>query len=217
MAIATQSEFSLGRVAVISIKIKELLTTVITNFAVWGISQAFGLVALGLVFYAFQVKSRVKTLTAVAVGCIFLAISTAILGNWVVTGLLLVAVGRSFTFAWFEKNGKPTKTHQYAAVGAMALFITLSIIVVIFTWEWWFDWLVLAASCLIVWGNWAKGIHPVRIAGAVGGIIHMANHIIFMNIMGTLIELSVLISIIAFYIIKKPYKDVLKNKSEFIS
>ena len=177
----------------------------------WGISQAFGLVALVLAFYAFQVKSRTKTLTAVAIGCIFLSVSAALLHNWVVAGLILVATVRSFTFAWFEKYGKPKKSHERAAFACMILFMALSAVVVVFTWEWWFDWIVLFGSCLFIYGNWAKGIHPIRIASAVGALIHMTNHIIFLNIMGALIELSIFISVLAFYLVKRKYKDVLKT------
>ena len=165
----------------------------------WIVSQVFGFFALALMFYSLQTKCKIRTLLATIGSNITFAIATALLTNWVLTGILLVAVFRDFAYIWLDKKGYP-KAHPMSLI-VLFTFISLTVLVVILTMgDWWYNWLILAGSIFIITGYWTRNIHLIRSSRITHAIIAIINHVVFSNLMGLLLDGASIISIIIFYI-----------------
>ena len=168
--------------------------------AEWYLSQAFMLIGLGVAIAAFQVKRKVHTLLALGVACVFQAISTGLLLNWVAFSIAAVAMVRSFTFAFIEHRAgidKPIAQglqHFFVLTFMTAMVITISI-----TWERWFDFALLAASLLLIYGNYAKGTHLIRIATIIFEAFLIVNHAVFFNIAGIIFSSLMIFAIFIYY------------------
>lgn len=167
----------------------------------WIASQVFGFICVALAMWSFQTKRKANTVLLIGIANIFSAVSLALLANWVVFSLISVAIVRSFTFYFIElriEKGKPIN-RQITLIFTL-LFMVASIIPVIFTWTWWFDWVLLVCSLFIIYGSWAKGIHLIRIACFSYDALSIVNHIMFFNIIGLVQSILLTGSVIVFYV-----------------
>jgi hypothetical protein len=171
------------------------------SLSLWIASQISGFVCVAFSMYAFQIKRKANTILAIGIANIFLATSLALLQNWVVFSLISVAAIRSFVFYFIElraEKGKEIK--PVISFLLMIIFMIISIIPVIFTQTWWFDWVLLGCSLFIIFGNWAKGIHLFRLGCMSYDSLVVVNHIKYFNIIG-LIQSALLVgAVIVFYI-----------------
>ena len=166
----------------------------------WGLSQFFGFIALCLMFYSLQTKNKTRTLLATVGSNLTLAISTALLYNWVLFGVLLVACVRDLCYLALKKSR--FKLFHPVSIIVLVIFLGLTTTAVLLTRSnWWFNWVLLCTSLFIVFGYWMRNIHWLRISRFVASIALIVNHVHFSNITGIALDTASLISIIIFYII----------------
>lgn len=172
--------------------------------SLWIASQVFACAGLICIVYAYQVKDKVKTLVGIGIASLFGVVSFALLGNWVVVMLVFFAAIRCFVFAHIEKrNESGNPMNRRTSFFIMLGFMLLTIIAVAIVREWWFDWILLLASCFLIYGNWAEGIHMIRISGLVYAFLAIINHVIVGNLVAIIIEVFAAVSIILFYVKNK--------------
>jgi len=168
---------------------------------VWIISQIIGFIGVVLCVWSFQIKSKVKMLVLVGAANIFFGLAAGLLLNWVVFWLLLVAAIRSFAFSYLEQRRvRGKRTHKSVSLSLMIVFIFVLIVAVAFTWIWWLDWVLLAISIFIIYGNYAKGIHKLRIGLTTYESAVIINYVVFFNIVGVIQSILLLGAMVVFYI-----------------
>ncbi|MCL2570157.1 MAG: YgjV family protein [Firmicutes bacterium] len=177
----------------------------------WIVSQILASIALISIIYAFQSKTKARTMFFVAVFNFLMTFSVMLLSNWVLVGIYSVAVFRDLVFLWREKKYPKNTALSYVT---LVVFLGASSIIGFFTWDWWFDTFIIVLGLFVIFGSWAKGVHLIRISRFVFCIITIINHIIFLNIIGVGIEVFVIVSITVFYIrfIKKKAKNNLNDE-----
>lgn len=168
----------------------------------WIVSQVFAIITLICVALGFQFKSKSSTLLVSGLAAIFLALSVAFLENWILVGLMAISAVRSFTFAWVDSRKTPISAamHFFLMLSFMVLTVILTVITMIYFEWWWFDFFLLTASLFIIFGQWAKGIHFLRIALVVYSVFAIINHAVFLNVTAILVESVIIVSIVIFYI-----------------
>ena len=168
------------------------------HFWRWIASQILGLVALCTVFISFQQKTKVRTLLFSSIGQLLGIIAMSLLLNWVLAGIFAISLIRNLTFILLDKKAK--RISDTVSISVLCFFLICTTLIVFFTREWWFDWLLLVASLFSTYGKWAKGIHLIRISAVCFAMLSIVNHIIFSNLMAILIEATLLTSIAVFYV-----------------
>jgi len=164
----------------------------------WITSQALALVALILFVIGMQMKTKNKTLFVFVIGLAFYAGSAALLSNWIMVGIFVLAMIRNVVFLLLDRHS--AKVPRWASVFTLVLFMVATVTMVAFTWNWWFDFVILGFSLFSIFGAWAKGIHMIRIANACISTVVTVNNIVNANLIGVVIEVVIIISIIVFYI-----------------
>ncbi|MCL2228476.1 MAG: YgjV family protein [Firmicutes bacterium] len=163
----------------------------------WLASQIVAGIALVIISYGFLRREKTKTLFWLGIGFLVYVISAGLLLNWVGVAVVSIMAMQNFVYAYFEKRNIPYNTKL--SFFTMLFFIAINIIAIYFTIEWWFDWVIMTASIILVIATWAKGIHAIRFAEVLFTSAMTVNHVIFFNIVAILIEQIILISIIVFY------------------
>jgi len=175
------------------------------NMPLWIVSQIFAFLALIVIVYA-MVFSKTKTKTLVLIICYnaLMFVSTALLSNWLLSGVYSVAIFRDLVFIWREKKHPSNKN---LAVATLLFFWVISATVACFTINWGLPSLQLALAiviqCLsffVIFGAWAKGVHLIRISRFTFDVFAIINYIIFQNYIAILINLFAMASIIVFYV-----------------
>jgi len=164
----------------------------------WILSQALGLVGVVLLFITFQAKTKSRMLFLQAIAVLIGAVSTALLENYVLTGLLVFAAVRNFIFLGLDKYEK--RVSKLFSYFTLAILLASVVLIVIFTRTWWYDWVIMVFALLTTQAKWMKGEHLIRITSLMYSIIVIVNHIAFMNLMGLVIDVVIIISIVLFYI-----------------
>ena len=164
----------------------------------WIISQAIGVVILGLVFWANQIKAKEKTLIVFSVASLLAAVATALIGNYVASAVFLVVTFRNLVFAWLAKPGN--NVPQWLSVGALVFFIIAGTAAIYLTMVWWFDWVIMGLLAIRVYGTWRSGPHWIRLCGVLMAFAMIVNHAVFLNLMGILAESVILISVFIWYL-----------------
>jgi len=168
----------------------------------WITSQIIGFIAVLVGMYSLLVKRKTDTLMFGGFTSLFIALSVALLLNWVVFFISILAAVRNFLFAWFEyRKEKGREVKPQITFAAMLVFIVATIVAIAFTWEWWFDWILLVVTILIIYGSWAKGIHKIRIALITFDTLMIINFIIYFSILGIIMSAIFLSAGVAFYMI----------------
>ena len=171
------------------------------------------LIGIGVAIVAFQVRSKVDTLLFLGVANIFQAVSVGLLLNWVAFSIFAVTIVRSFTFAFIEHRARIDKpVPQQIQLALVIAFMVAVIVTVSTTFEWWLDFLLLMASLFLVYGNWAKGPHLIRISALVFDGLFIVNHAAvpdFPNIAGIVFSSLMIFTVLVFYgrfFFSKPYR-----------
>jgi len=170
----------------------------------WIFSQIFALIALVIIIWAFQVKSKSRTLALIVIFNSLMAASTALLGNWLMVGIYCVAALRDVVFLWREKKYPDNRNISLAT---LLSFIIIAVAIAAFTIDWFADapLLILAVviqimALFIIYGSWAKGIHMVRISRISFSIFVGINHVLFLNFTGVVIEAVSITTVTIFYV-----------------
>ena len=166
----------------------------------WILSQVFAFVALSCMFYSLQTKNKVRTLLATVASNLTMAIATALLFNWVLVGVLVVACFRDLAYLGLKKKPFPLK--HPLSIATLIFFLGATTTAVLLTrGDWWFNWVLLFTSTFIVFGYWLRNIHWLRISRLIACIALIYNHIHFSNLIGIIMDSSAILSIIIFYIV----------------
>ena len=171
------------------------------SLPLWIIAQGILFVAIVLQVYAFQVRNKKKTLILAGLFSACTAVSSALLLNWVVFSLMTAAAVRNFVFAYLEHRKTTGKvTPQWVLRLLLVFFFVAFTVPVVFTHVWWLDWVLLAATLIIVYGTYANGIHIFRFGFVSFNSFLIVNHIVFFNIVGIIQSVLVISSIAVFYV-----------------
>jgi hypothetical protein len=173
---------------------------------IWILSQVFAFFALISIILAFQSKTKTKTLLFTIAFNSFMSVATILLQNYVLTGIVAVAVLRDITFILREKYRPDSKVWSYLS---LFFFLALSLTVSLITATWWFDYLLLVTALFLIYGSWAKGVHLIRISRVAFCALVIVNHVINYNYVGIVIEVFSILSIAVFYI--KFYRYIRKQ------
>ena len=170
------------------------------DFHLWQIvlSQAFGLIALVFYFITYQYKSKSKFLFFMCIGGLFSVFMFSVLGLWFLLLFRIIALVRNITFYFLEKYR--TKVHKFFHVVALIFFLTAAVLTTIFTYEWWFQILVLGIFLIHIYGMWTKGIHLAKVSGIIYSISLVVLNVLVLNIMGIVIEANMIFAGLVLYI-----------------
>jgi len=164
----------------------------------WIFSQVLGVISIVLMFIAFQTKTKKLILFLFTIGIACGVVATAMLGNWVLMGLLALSLVRNIVFLIMDKHQE--KISRPLSISVLFIFLIAKIIFVSFTFEWWLDWLLLAVSLFSTYGKWQKGTHLIRISSITFSALAIVNHVFFSNLTGIAIDIVIITSIIIFYV-----------------
>lgn len=169
--------------------------------ATWIASQVIGAIGIGIAMWSFQVKRKIKLFFIIGCANVLMAVSVALLLNWVVFALLCIAVARNLAFAYLEKRKEQGKNiAKGVPFVLMICFIIANIIAVAFTWVWWFDFVLLTASCVVIFGSWLKTTHVFRVSCLSYDSLAVVNYIKFSNVIGLVQSVLLVGAVITFYI-----------------
>ena len=163
----------------------------------WILSQVFGLAALVLVVIGFQMKKKQRLLVFVAIANAMSVVMQALLTNYIMAGLAALVVVRLFVYAWLQE--KRDKVPLWLDISILVVFLLANVPVVIFTAEWWFDWLFFGFVTFVTFGHWVKNHHVVRLSSIPTTIMILIAAVFYSNIMSVIIESFALISVMVFY------------------
>jgi len=172
-----------------------MIPDVITGY--WITSQVFAFFALIAIIMAYQFKKRKWTLSSVMAFNGLMAISSAMLSNWLLVGIFTIGFFRDGAFLLRERYYPNSRVMSHAV---LYVFLIGSILVGVFTYRWWFDVPLVFASMFVDYGSWSKGLHRIRISRLTWCSLVIVNHIRFYNVIGIGIEIFVIAAIAVFYI-----------------
>ena len=167
------------------------------------VSQAFGVINIGLAVYRYQVKKRRKTLKIKVAGNVSKLLNFAFLLNFSLVGLKIVSIIKNLTLLKISKDG--SKVSLKTSIMLLILFCAIKTAVVFTIWWFnrlWFEWVILAAALFAMTGKWQKNIHIMRISSVVYQAAVFINCLIFfLNFTSLIKAVFVFGSISVFYIL----------------
>jgi len=167
------------------------------DFYIWVLSQVFALFALICIVIAFQSRSKDKTLLLTIIFNIFMTVSALLLKNYIIVGIVSIAVIRDASFLLREKHKPNDKILSYIN---LIVILIISFTVLIFVSTTLLDYLLMVSALFLIYGSWAKGVHLIRISRVTYNILAAINHLYVGNYISILIECFTTASIIIFYI-----------------
>ena len=174
------------------------------DFRFWIPSQVIAFVALLVMIYAMQAKTKTKTLVSIIIFNTLMGSALLILGDWQIAGIHAVAIARDLVFLWREKKYPDNKK---ISIATLVLFLVASCVVAGFTINWQDSagWLTLAifiqlSALGIIFGAWAHGVHLIRLSRLFSASIIMANHFRMQNPTAIVVEIVSITAIFVFYI-----------------
>jgi len=171
----------------------------------WIASQVFASFALASIVCAMLFsKTRKQILIFVILFNASMAVSSALVENWLLVGIAAVAVARDIVFLWREKY---YPNNRRLEIGTLILFLAISTLVAGFTINWvpynpWHHVLAIftqVAALFLIYGAWSKGVHLIRLSRIGLCIVFIINHILFQNYVSIITEVFALGAICAFY------------------
>jgi len=195
---------------------------------IWWVSQFFALICLVFFIWCFQVRNKIKMMTLTGVGCIAFAVSAALLQNFAVSGMFVLAGIRNFVFAYFDwrilKKKRMDKWLYYFFCGffiattiASTVVFNLNSVVYFLSGgallepltPLWLEIVITATLVGLIVGNILKGTNVMRISFIINRVFTIINHLVVGNLIGMIIAVCAIISNFVYYI--KLFLDI-KNK-----
>jgi hypothetical protein len=171
----------------------------------WIASQIFAILALIVIVYTIiWTKIKSKTLICIMLFNVLVSISNALLSNYLLMGISILAVFRDGVFLWRERYYRDDNT---LAIYILVFFLIASIVLAIFTIKWnaapnllLLSILIQISSLFVIYGAWASGVHLIRISRLTISILNIINQLIFANYTIVLIEVFSISATAIFYI-----------------
>lgn len=170
-------------------------------------SQVFGCIALILMLLVYVQKDRNKLLIFGTITNVALTISFLFLQSWIAAGLFGIASLRMISFYFLDKK----QVKVGVSVAVLVVFLIANVISTLFTWTWWYDFLLMAGVCAFTFGVWTKGEHLVRITNAIYNCLLIYHNIIIFNWMGLAVAVAGLVSVGVYYVRKIVERSHLKK------
>jgi len=196
---------------------------------VWWISQFFALICLVFFIWCFQIRNKVKMMTLTGIGCMAFAVSAALLSNFAISGMFVLAGIRNFVFAYFDwriaKGKRMDKWLYYFFCGffivttiASTVVLNLPSVVYFLSRGYyavsrtpiWLEVVITATLIGLIVGNILKGTNVMRISFIINRIFTIINHIFVGNLIGMIIAVCAIISNFVYYI--KLFIDIKKKR-----
>lgn len=165
----------------------------------WILSQVAVFFSICFAVWSYLVKDRSKTLFINTIACFFLCGSCMLLSNWVLAGLLVLAMVRNIFFWILDK--RPTKYNNYIRWAGVFLLLVATVLIVVFLRTWWFDWVMLAANIYIIIVMSINNIHWLRSAFILGDSASIVNHLNVFNIIGIVQCCIQIVANLIFYVL----------------
>ena len=166
----------------------------------WIASQTIGLLSVFATVWFLQIKDKSKMMFVSGTATSLTAVSAALLSNWVIVGLISVTAVRNFSFSFIEHRKKRGREiHRSIPFVLMCVFMIASVVSVSFTWNWWLDWVLLVFALVIIFGNWARGTHLIRLGIASYAAVTIVNYVIFYDYVGIVRASLAIGSVTLFY------------------
>ena len=161
------------------------------------ISQVVGVCALACLFCQYQMKSKVKILWIFALANVFYTLACILLFDWVGVGVNGLAIIRNIVFIvlLIKKDRIPL----WVSVAVLASFLASAAIIMVFVWNYWFNWVVLAGQFLLYYGCWCKSAHRMRICHSIFALIYIYHCYYTSNWVHMAAEAMAVVSVILFY------------------
>lgn len=172
------------------------------------LSQIFGGIALILALLVYVQKDRKKLLIFGTITNATLTISFLFLQSWIAAALFGLASLRMLTFYFMDKKN----TRLGISIAILVAFLLANVVSTLFTWTWWYDFLLMAAACAFTFGVWMKGEHLVRINNLIYASLLVYHNIIIANWMGLAVSICLIISVVIFYM-QKAVKHFRREKN----
>ena len=177
-------------------------------------SQVAGFVAFIIAIIGHSSKHRERTFSCFGIANTLIAISAAILLNWVFAILSISAAMRNFTFYFIEKRKLKGKAPPHWVLAVVAIvFIIMVIVPTIFIWQWWVDWMIVIAAILVIIISLTKSAVLLRIPFIMADTFITINHIKFFNIIGA-VQSSTFITIAIIFLIRHTGKKRKKPEAK---
>jgi len=162
------------------------------------IAQVLGVFSIICYFISFQQKEKRKLLAWLCFGSVFNIMMMFFMSLWLLGLLRVIALLRNLVFILLDKYRD--KIALTVSIIILLIFLALASIVTVFTFTWWFEFVVLGIFLIHIFALWKKGIHFAKISGAVYSATLVVLNVMALNYMGVAIELNFIIAAAVFYV-----------------
>lgn len=128
---------------------------------------------------------------------ICMALSYVFLSAWVGVAIGIVSTCRTIGLMILDKYRD--KTPRWLDVSVLIIFLLANCVATYLTWSILFEFVVLGAAMLGVYGFWSRGKHTARICTTVFSSVLIVYNILVSNWIAIAVEVAVLISVIVYY------------------
>ena len=171
------------------------------------ISQILAGIALVFLVLAFQTKCKSRLLACFVTANGLMAVGFILLQSWIAAALFSIATVRMLAFYILSKK-QPKK---WVCVATLILFITANVVATLYTWTWWYDFLLMIGACAFTFGAWKRGEHIVRLTNLFYATLLIVHNVLIANWMGIAPMLACIISVSIYYIRKYAKKNETKD------
>ena len=154
------------------------------------IAQGIGVIALAVIVFSYQGKTRNKILNRQIVSSLFFIVHFALLSAW--TGALTnaVVVARNWVFA--RKDTRKWAQH----IGWVFLFCFLSVGTLYFSWDGFISLFPVVAVLLGIYARWQERASQIRLYGLVGCFLWLPYTVVVHSYAGTVTQLIIAAGIV---------------------
>ncbi|MCL2846991.1 MAG: YgjV family protein [Firmicutes bacterium] len=164
----------------------------------WITSQVIGVICMVILVVCWQLKNKKHNLWLLTISRILGIAMVALLESWVLVAYFSVATLRGFAFIWLDKNrGRVGRVVDWAFL--IVVWALTAVSMAMFA-EGWYDWVMLGAAMLVTFGEWFRGVHILRVTVFISIVARSILFALALNIMGIIIEFSIMVSLIVFYV-----------------
>jgi hypothetical protein len=169
----------------------------------WILSQIIALPAMFFIAKAFRYSDieKDKARLYTVFHNLTLAVGSALLMNWIMATVLLIAGVRDLIFNWREKRHPDNRA---LSIGIFAFFMIISLVSSLITISWWFDWLLMGAALFMIYATWVKGMAIMFWGRFMISSFAIVSHWTFDNYLTDIIsEITIIVVSISFLTKKK--------------
>ncbi|MDD4211426.1 MAG: YgjV family protein [Clostridia bacterium] len=146
-------------------------------------SQIVGYIALSISLYAFWQHSRKKLLKFHMFASFLYGVHYNLMGAFTGGVSSFVGILRAYIFSLKENNKK------YQSIFILVGFWLVYLIILILTYQSWFDVLAIASTLIFTFSLWVSNVSNMKLLAILGSIIWLAYTILIKSYPGMMIEI----------------------------